>query len=57
MDPSIAMKVLEIAQAEYKLDDDAISDYVVFNSICFPTGCVDPGDVGSLCCPFKIKKD
>jgi len=20
--------------------------------VCFPTGCVDPNDAGSLCCPF-----
>lgn len=20
--------------------------------VCFPSGCVDPGDIGSTCCPF-----
>lgn len=27
------------------------SVYEVKN-ICFPSGCVDPNDAGSLCCPF-----
>lgn len=25
-------------------------------SVCFPSGCVDPNDVGSNCCPFWIHK-
>lgn len=21
-------------------------------SVCYPSGCVDPGDIGQVCCPF-----
>jgi len=24
----------------------------VYMQVCFPSGCVDPNDAGSLCCPF-----
>lgn len=28
----------------------AFSD--INSGICFPSGCVDPGDIGQICCPF-----
>jgi len=33
-------------------DSYGIGTYATGMKVCFPSGCVDPNDAGSLCCPF-----
>jgi hypothetical protein len=37
----------------FDINDDEVYQFVTYGQICFPSGkCVDPDDVGAICCPF-----
>lgn len=48
------VSVLEYVKATYSLTDSDIEVFVSEGIVCFPSGCVDPGDPGWVCCPFTI---
>uniref|UniRef100_A0A336MIA0 CSON000354 protein n=1 Tax=Culicoides sonorensis TaxID=179676 RepID=A0A336MIA0_CULSO len=52
----LANLLYEFVQTNYELTDDELLRYITYGPICYPSGCVDPGDIGSLCCPFKLTK-
>ncbi|XP_055624962.1 uncharacterized protein LOC129767793 isoform X1 [Toxorhynchites rutilus septentrionalis] len=51
---NFSTNLLDHFQARYGLTDVDVYNYVTYSLVCFtpPGVCIDPDDVGSICCPF-----
>ncbi|XP_055535548.1 uncharacterized protein LOC129724579 [Wyeomyia smithii] len=48
-----AENLLNFVEATFKLTDDDVYRLARDNTVCTPAGeCFNPGDVGTICCPF-----
>lgn len=49
---SFSTNLLMYSQRMYQMSDSEVYRLVTTNMICVPKGCIDPSDIGTICCPF-----